>query len=538
MTRLGLASVVVALVLGSAAACGGDEGDELAPGVDGGGSAMDGGPVPTGTEDGGPTTTGDDGGSGPSLLDVDCPALEMPAAGATTVYVDGSMTGAEDGTKAAPYQSVAKAFQSAPKGSVLWVARGIYRENLTIPDKDLSVVGGFASGFASRADACATILEAFDVAKPVLSASATVKRFGIEGLTVQKGARGLEVSGDSTVGASFTLARSVFTGNGRPEAVGGGAYLDRVNATITGSVFRDNRAAKGAAVASNGETADLVIDGCRFEKNLGHSDHGGALYLSPRTGKVTRNTVRGNEIGKTAGYGWGGGMIVFKAGQTPVKVDLAFNVFTDNLASVGGAVFVDDGANVTMSHDLVFRNRAYPQNGLARGGAVYVDGLGPSTGSTFAADHVTFVDNARDVSGAAVQGRGGAVYMENGSKATITNAILWKNGDEALFGDATTAFTVHHAVAPSSCAGGASCAIGAGVFLPADVLFADEAAADWHERSITGRFAKGAWVKDPASSPAIDAADPASPFAGEPAPNGGRANLGVYGGTAEASKSP
>lgn len=522
MNRLGLASVVVALVLGSAAACGGDEGEALAPGADGGvRTEGDGGAVVPGSEDASVVPSGGDGGTGPSLLDVDCPALPMPAAGASTVYVDGSTTGPEDGTKAAPYQSVTKAFSSAPKGSVLWVARGIYRENLTVPDKDLSVVGGFASGFASRSDACATILEAFDTSKAVLSASASVKRFALDGITVQKGARGLEVSGDSTVGASFAIARSVFTGNGRPEAVGGAAYLDRVNATITGSVFKDNRASKGAAVASNGETADLVIDACRFEKNLGHSDHGGALYLSPRTGKVTRNTVRSNEIGKTAGYGWGGGMIVFKAGQTPVKVDLAFNVFTDNLASVGGAVFVDDGANVTMSHDLVFRNRAYPQAGVARGGAVYVDGLGPANGSTFAADHVTFADNARDVSGAATAGRGGAVYMENGSKATITNAILWKNGDEALFGDGTTAFTVHHAIAPSACAGGAACSVGAGVFLPATSPFADEAAGDWHERAA-----------------AIDAADPASPFAAEPAPNGGRANLGVYGGTGEASTSP
>jgi len=439
---------------------------------------------------------------------------------------------------AAPFHTVAKAFLGAAKGSAVWIARGTYRENLTIPDKDLAVAGGFAPGFAARTDACATVLEPLDAAKAVLTASATVKRFALEGVTVQNGARGLEVSGDSTVGAAFTIARAVFTGNGRPEAVGGGAYLDRVNATITGSVFTGNRAAKGAAVASNGETADLAIDGCLFEKNLGHSDHGGALYLSPRTGKVTRSTIRSNEIGKTAGYGWGGGMIVFKAGQTPVKVDLAFNVFTDNLASVGGALFVDDGANVTMSHDLVFRNRAYPQSGVARGGAVYVDGLGPSIGSTFAADHVTFVDNARDVSGSPVQGRGGAVYMENGSKTTITNAILWKNGEEALFGDATTSLSVHHSIAPSACAGGAACAIGAGVFSPADVLFADEASADWHERSATGRFAKGAWVKDAVSSPAIDAADPASPFAGEPSPNGGRANLGVYGGTAEASKSP
>jgi len=39
------------------------------------------------------------------------------------------------------------------------------------------------------------------------------------------------------------------------------------------------------------------------------------------------------------------------------------------------------------------------------------------------------------------------------------------------------------------------------------------------------------------TSPCIDAGDPNSPVAEEPQPNGGRINLGTYGGTAEASKS-
>ena len=47
-----------------------------------------------------------------------------------------------------------------------------------------------------------------------------------------------------------------------------------------------------------------------------------------------------------------------------------------------------------------------------------------------------------------------------------------------------------------------------------------------------------AWVVDTVTSPAIDKADPASGAAAEPAPNGGRANLGIYGRTGEASKSP
>ena len=76
--------------------------------------------------------------------------------------------------------------------------------------------------------------------------------------------------------------------------------------------------------------------------------------------------------------------------------------------------------------------------------------------------------------------------------------------------------------------------------LGADPLFADVAAGDLHPRSAQGRYsaAAGEWLKDADTSPLIDAADPALPWSAEPAPNGGRANIGVYGNTAYASQTP
>ncbi|HUU97660.1 MAG TPA: dockerin type I domain-containing protein, partial [Phycisphaerae bacterium] len=47
----------------------------------------------------------------------------------------------------------------------------------------------------------------------------------------------------------------------------------------------------------------------------------------------------------------------------------------------------------------------------------------------------------------------------------------------------------------------------------------------------------GGWVLDDVTSPCIDAGDPASDYSNEPAPNGGRVNMGAYGNTPEASKS-
>ena len=62
---------------------------------------------------------------------------------------------------------------------------------------------------------------------------------------------------------------------------------------------------------------------------------------------------------------------------------------------------------------------------------------------------------------------------------------------------------------------------------------------DYHLKSQTGRWDPNSrtWLQDDVTSPCIDAGDPGSPIGEEPFPNGGRINIGAYGGTAEASKS-
>jgi len=63
---------------------------------------------------------------------------------------------------------------------------------------------------------------------------------------------------------------------------------------------------------------------------------------------------------------------------------------------------------------------------------------------------------------------------------------------------------------------------------------------DFHLRSKAGHWDSKicSWVLDDVTSPCIDAGDPNASFVLEPLPNGGQVNLGAYGGTAEASKSP
>lgn len=456
-------------------------------------------PVPGSKGSAGPAGVIDFGAApsgGPGLSTLSCPELAMPKT-AGTVFVDGKATGAQLGTRTAPYRTLTQAFTNAAPSAVVYVAMGTYKENVGIPDKDVVVYGGFAPTFASRTNACGTIIEAANTSQPVLSATADVKSFGIEGVTIQKGARGLAVAGDETIQAKFTIARCVFTDNGNTTVVGGGAFLDGVNARIFRSVFKDNKAARGAALASNGNV-DVTIDQNLFDRNTGYSDHGGGLYLSAKSTKISYNTFRSNAtgVGIPPGFGgnWGGAVIVYKnLATSPAKADFSYNVFTDNLAGIGAAVFVDEGATMTMSHDLIYKNRAYLENGFIRGAAIYVDGTGEAGGgSTFTGEFLTVVNNIYDenrVARPAAAAFGGNVYVEAFSKATITSSVFWNNGDNGFYVEDKNELSVSNSIGTPACtssnaegfisASATICKIGAGVTKPASLAFSNEGQDDY-----------------------------------------------------------
>ena len=76
--------------------------------------------------------------------------------------------------------------------------------------------------------------------------------------------------------------------------------------------------------------------------------------------------------------------------------------------------------------------------------------------------------------------------------------------------------------------------------IDADPLFANAAAGDFHLKSEAGRWdaTAEAWVFDSATSPCIDAGNPVDlNWMAELWPHGGRINMGVYGGTPQASMS-
>lgn len=65
--------------------------------------------------------------------------------GSKNIYVDRDNKGKEDGSHDHPYRSIDKALSKAKKGSTVFVAKGRYKTNVTIP-RDVKLVGGKSTG--------------------------------------------------------------------------------------------------------------------------------------------------------------------------------------------------------------------------------------------------------------------------------------------------------------------------------------------------------------------------------------------------------
>ncbi|MFA9262446.1 MAG: right-handed parallel beta-helix repeat-containing protein [Undibacterium sp.] len=61
--------------------------------------------------------------------------------GSKSIYVDHDNNGSEDGSREHPYQNISKALKHAKGSTTVYVAKGTYKENITLPS-DVKLVGG------------------------------------------------------------------------------------------------------------------------------------------------------------------------------------------------------------------------------------------------------------------------------------------------------------------------------------------------------------------------------------------------------------
>lgn len=480
-------------------------------------------------------------GEGPQGVDnglrLACTGFTSSAAAVICVRAGAAAGGT--GTAAAPLATLAAAMAGAKAGDTVQVAAGTYRENLALgrfnsPSSTcLQLLGGFSADFSQRdAGTYRSVLDG-QGQNPTLqlhlqgSGSCVLDGFEITGgvglgTTWQDGnGNGGGVYASLGGGASLLLSHNRIRGNRTRQHTiidsrGGGVYARNAGTgqlRIEDNHIEDNLAGKGAGITVSGRQAHVLRN--RIANNTAHNDHGGGLYVSTAATEVQANVIVGNVVGATVGYGWGGGVLIAAAGAA-----LERNLISDNFSSgPGSGVFWDEGAEGSMRHDLLVANRCPGDS--RHGAALYVDG-GPGGPSRVTAEHLTI---AQHVCPAPAPG-GAAILVEASSTLSLKNSILWGNTREfASYSGGS--YAISYSITTQAGTGNRAL----------DPRFVSTAEGDYHLQSAGGHFSAGGWVVDARTSPAIDAGDPASPFAGEPAPNGGRANLGAYGNTAEASRS-
>jgi hypothetical protein len=280
--------------------------------------------------------------------------------------------------------------------------------------------------------------------------------------------------------------------------VGGGIGSVGGRPAILHSTIRDCTArSRGAGIALIGQS-DAWIAHTTIQDNIGHQDSLGAgLYVLQSAAEVVGCVISGNFA--PGAQGRGGGVY---GGGSSTDITLRNCVISQNQANTGAGVLIERAANGTspsisagLSCSVALINCTIAQNQLSSG---------------FGA---------------------GGVYA-NGAYLTIRNSIVWHNDGMPL---TITGPAGGSSVTYSNIEWGY---LGKGNIAD-DPLFASLTMPDYHLQSVAGRYDPqiDTWLHDWDRSPCIDAGDPDDSPADEPGRNGGRINMGAYGGTARASMS-
>ncbi len=363
---------------------------------------------------------------------------------------------------------------------------------------------------------------------------------------------------DAIVDPNLTIANCTFRGNTgtygwRNELIRAAALEAWGNSrpTITRCAFIEN-AGEGGGIGGSG----IVLSNCEFAGNCGGSGAGAALgdstisdciFTENRTeafggalslrgsSTILRCVFRNNSASS-------GGAI-----RSQGDVDIKDCVFVGNEARLGaGACSLIDRAKATMSGCMIVGNR-----GLSVGGA-WSMGLGTSLNMT----NCTISQNRSSQGGGAFLAIGHGSEPNSGA-VKILNCIM-ADGSKELWSDGAPIEVAYTCITKGGVDvndpngwlvwGPANvvadpCFTKAGYWDPNgtsddpnDDYFVE---GDHHLKSQAGRWDPNShsWVIDDVTSPCIDAGDPNSPVGDEAEPNGGRINMGAYGGTVEASKS-
>jgi predicted outer membrane repeat protein len=316
--------------------------------------------------------------------------------------------------------------------------------------------------------------------------------------------------------------RCVFATNvasGGTTACGGGIRNRAGTPEIRDCVFSNNAAYQGGAVHNQSSTP--LISNCQFIANSAGAC--GAMANGGNGRPLVMDCLFASNRAPSAGAL---GSVGAGAGGRIVNCRFVANAAT-TAGEYGGAIFSYYDRSV-ISNCCFLGNRS----GLGGGIGIYDTASNYIVNCTFASNTATST--------------GGGLYTRSTSAQAMDNCILWANASPSgpnfyrrtPSGSVTFRFADVQGCGGSGAGWNAAFGTDGGGNIDADPLFADLPKWDAHEKSLIGRWTPGGiWVQDAQHSPCIDAGNDAFPVGKEPSPNGGRINMGAYGGTAQASKS-
>ncbi len=195
------------------------------------------------------------------------------AKGGREIYVDDGASGTQDGSSSHPYETIWQAIDKATDGDKIYVAKGTYKENITIP-KGVSVIGAGKGKTTIKSD---------DRDQPVVNMKDRTKLWGV---TVKNGQSGIYIREDARAEVSDS---EVVDNRHEGILIDSGERNDHEKVSITDTDITEN----GWSGIYSKERKVVLVD-CSIKSN----DKNGIVFESG-----VRAWLEGNSIGKNAGSG-------------------------------------------------------------------------------------------------------------------------------------------------------------------------------------------------------------------------------------------
>lgn len=435
----------------------------------------------------------------------------------------------------ADYATIQAAINAAADGDTIMIAAGTYHQGLNISSKHLTLQG---------AGKTTTFLDGTGLAVRGIYAHADVGHTTtITGLTVQN------------------------FGNT-------GVFIQAMNGLISGCAILNNRSVSATCHGLEVSGGDATMQMCEVSSNSADG-----IYLHStvaRTWNIGSTHVEWNTLNGIEATGSEGTPSTLVAGHNQLTGNGSDGLTTSGVimtafnSTVNGnqrSGIVGSRAEDQIVDNAVYANWLYgiESYGLVQGNTVTQNDSGLYVRAGTIMNNVVWCNGTSGSGGcgiyvyeriapatvlnnsvASTGGSGGGIKWDSdlASPGTIKNCIIAFNNDGSGVNavNPAAAPTVTYSDVFSNLPGnfaGMTDPTGTNGNISLNPHFVKVELGRLYLKSSGGHWApNGTWIADNFNSPCLDSGDPASDFANEPIPNGGRANMGAWGNTDRASKTP